>query len=374
MKTNEDTVATVESSSRRRFVKVVGVLGTVGLAGCGADDDATDTPTEGGNGNGNGGMTDTATETGGNGNGNGNGNGDTPTDTTATETEEPTSTPEPSCSLPEDPPQLLTFDGVSGGTLSVLPDQESITAQIQNPYLFEIRSGEVTLDVPGDWEVTGVEGNAFETLSSGGSQEVEWSVSVPSTVAEFTITANVTYENCDGTESADVQIDQNVLVDPYAGDNWETLATAPEYYDALDPDQEDPPGNPSGVDNIDLELDLSAYAGAEDFRLKFSDYWPSDGWGALVERTIITDGEGNEIHNVEADTEAELDYIVENSGSQRWSEVSDAAEDETWRFADRSTFWVYEFSVPDGTQELTATITIRNQFVVEGRKGLERSE
>jgi hypothetical protein len=81
-----------------------------------------------------------------------------------------------------------------------------------------------------------------------------------------------------------------VLVDPYAGDNWETLATAPEYYDAFDPDQKNPPGNPSGSDNVDLELDLSAYAGAEDFRLKFSDYWPSNGWGALVERTIITEG------------------------------------------------------------------------------------
>jgi hypothetical protein len=158
-------------------------------------DDSTDTPAAGGNG----GMT--ATETGGNG------NGETPTDTTAPETEEPTSTPEPSCSLPENPPQLLTFDGVSGGTLSVLPDQESIIGQIQNPYLLEIQDGEVTLDVPESWEVTGVEGNGFETLSGGGSQDVEWSVSVPSTVGEFAITANVTYENCTGTESADIQVD-----------------------------------------------------------------------------------------------------------------------------------------------------------------------
>lgn len=363
MNTKEGGTNAVESPSRRWFMKTLGALGVAGVAGC-SGDDSTDTPTDGGNGTANSGMTDTATDT------RTGGDGDTQT-TTATATEEPTPTPEPSCSIPEDPPGILTFDGVLGETLSVLPDQESITGRIQNPYLFDIQSGEVTLDVPESWEIAGVENNTFETLSSGDSQEVEWFVSVPSTVAEFTITANETYENCNGTESADLQSDQNVLVDPYAGDSWETLATAPEYYEALDEDQ-DAPGNAEGTGDIELELDLSAYAGAEDFRLKFSDYYRSDGFGARVEQTIITDGDDNELHNVEADTVAELDYIVENSGSQRWSETADPGEGETWRFADANAFWVYEFSVPNGTQALTATITIRNQFVVEGRKGLER--
>jgi len=52
-------------ANRRRFLKSVGALSVVGLAGCGGDGD--DTPTN--------------TDAGRNGNGNGNGTGDTPTKT-----------------------------------------------------------------------------------------------------------------------------------------------------------------------------------------------------------------------------------------------------------------------------------------------------
>jgi hypothetical protein len=187
-------------------------------------------------------------------------------------------------------------------------------------------------------------------------------VSIPSVAGEeFTLTADISYEACDGTESANVQASQAVFVDPYIGTDWQTLAIAPEYYDDLEADQE-APGELTAQERV-VELDLSDWADAFDFQLRFSDYWPADGWGALLwEIEILADGEV--AHQFETATDEEEDYIYEDNNSN-----TDAFD---WRFADANSSWTYQFDVPEDTSELTAVLTIANGFLVEGREGLER--
>jgi len=375
----QDKHGTDRSINRRWFMKSLGALSVVGLAGCGGDGGDGDTPTD----------TATATETteapptttteaptttttteaptttttAG-----------TPTDTvTPTDTETPTPTEAP-CTLPGEPAPLLSFDNVSDATLSLSPNAETITGSVTNPYLFGIQNVEVTLNPPtDDWSVSEAT-KTFGSLDQQSTQDVEWSVSVPSVAGEeFELTADVTYERVCGDQStsAEVQKTQAVYVDPYQGQPWQDLTIAPDHYDDLTEDQEAPgelPGN-----EIDVELDLSDWGDAVNFQLKFADYWTSDGWGALLHQTVVT-ADGEEIYNVEADTEDELQYIVENQGSQRWSEASDS--DGTWRFADASSYWVYQFDLESQldspADELLVTLTIANGFDIDGREGLER--
>jgi hypothetical protein len=344
------------AANRRRFLKALSALGVTGLAGCGGDGDGdtpTDTPTDTAEG-GNGGMTTdsptpTDTETA------------TPTDTeTATPTEEP-------CSLPGEPAPLLSLDGVSDGTLNLSPNAETVSGVISNPYLFEIQNGEVTLETSGDgWEIGEVTGNTFDTLESQGSQEVEWSVTVPSVAGEeFDLTATVTYEACDGEASAEVQTSQTVLVDPYIGTEWQDLAIAPEYYENLEEGQ-DAPGELLG-EEVTVELDLSDWADAVNFQLRFTDYWPSDGWGPLLYTGSVS-ADGEELYSFDPpDDDSSL--IVDGGGNGEANPEG--------RFADANEYWVYQFDLAsqldEPADELIVTLGIANGFDIDGREGLERS-
>jgi hypothetical protein len=249
--------------NRRRFLKALGVVGITGLAGCGGDGDgATDTPTDTDGDMGT--PTDTMGDTA------------TPTDTeTETATETATATEE-APSLPGDPAPLVSFNGVSDGTLNISPNATTISGVITNPYLFDIANGEVTLTPPSDaWEISSATGNTFDTLESQSSQDVEWEVSIPAVAGEeFDLTASVSYETSGGEDSTDLETTQPVFVDPYIGTDFQELAIAPEYYDDLTADQEAPGELPG--EEVEVELDLSDWADAVDFQLQFSDYWTSD--------------------------------------------------------------------------------------------------
>jgi hypothetical protein len=195
-------------------------------------------------------------------------------------------------------------------------------------------------------------------------------VSVPSVAGEeFELTGNSTYEaddpECD--EPADVEFTQAVFVDPYAGQEFQELATAPEYVDMWE-DGESPgdPNNEPPTNDVEVDLDLSDWADAVDFQLRFADYWPEDGFGPRLDSVeIIADGET--IHSfTPSGTETADAYLVENNGSQ----IGGIG----LRFADGGSSWTYQFDVPDGTEELTASIVVDNHFLIEGREGLERGD
>jgi hypothetical protein len=365
MRNDETEPSETAVSNRRRFLAALGGIGITGLAGC-VGDDGTDTPTEGGE------TTDpsptTQQQTGSDP-----GPTDAPTDTdpgptdpgsTDTPTDGPTDTPTetepPTCNVSEEP--LLSF----GGELQFQPGEEkTIAATVQNPYLFEITNGSVTLDPPnGDWTISGPanDNNTFESLGVGSSQTAEWTITAPSSAAEgAAIAVNTSYENCDGSQSVEFTAEQSVAVDPYLGQEFTDLAIAPEYYDNLEAGQ-DPPGELPG-DIVEVELDLSDWASARNFQLRFQDYWPSDGWGAIVD-TVEIQADGELIHQFDTATEVEEGYIVEDSGSN--------PDTFDYRFADANSFWTYQFAVPSETSELTAVIEAANGFDIDGRKGVDR--
>jgi len=185
------------STERRRFLKAIGALGVVGLAGCGGDgDDETPTDTEAG------------------GNGNGNGDGDTPTKTetaTATATPTETETPTPTESGPtlgDDPAGLLTFDQ---DTLEPSDGSVTLTGTILNSYLHDIQDGSVELAVSDGWEITDESGTEFNTLGSQASQTAEWVISVPDDASgDYELSATVMYATT--ADEAEVTVDHTVSI------------------------------------------------------------------------------------------------------------------------------------------------------------------
>jgi hypothetical protein len=186
------------NSNRRWLLSVLGTAGITGLAGCGGDGDSTDT-------GGNGGMTNT--ETGGNG-----GMTNTPT---ATETEVTTTT-EGGGGLGPNPEQIFSF----GEDLTVSPSTEEITSAFRNPYLgatlnsgtVEVTAGEGDNAPPDGWSLEANAATEFDTLESGGSKQITWSVSVPGERAEFPLTIATTYSS--GGETYEVETTVTMEIGP----------------------------------------------------------------------------------------------------------------------------------------------------------------
>jgi hypothetical protein len=176
--------------ARRRFLKAVGALGVVGLAGCGGDGD-DDTPTDTG-------TKDTETD------------GDTPTATeTATDTETPTPTEEPQ-PFSDPSAELLSFES-EGGAISG-GGSTSITGELINPYLFPVRDVEVTLEAPSDdWGVSATGDTSFEEIDTQGSESVGWEVTAPDD-AEGSQTLTVTVSYASTTDEATVTLETSVFV------------------------------------------------------------------------------------------------------------------------------------------------------------------
>jgi hypothetical protein len=204
----DDDTADVATTNRRAFLMALSAAGVSGLAGCGGDDDTTDT--EGGNGNG-----DTPTDTeGGNGNGDtptdtegGNGNGDTPTDT---ETPTQTSTP-PEQDLGDPPAEILSLDAGLASPDTTL----TLEGALLNSYLFDLQGIELSVTAPENWTVSPSDPVTIDSLPPGGSQEVSWEVSVPAEAeGQSTVTIDVHYEST--TDAADITVEESIRV--FTGD------------------------------------------------------------------------------------------------------------------------------------------------------------
>jgi hypothetical protein len=136
---------------------------------------------------------------------------------------------------------------------------------------------------------------------------------------------------------------------------FQVEAIAPSYYDDLEEGQEAPGALPG--EEVTVELDLTEYVGTGAVQLRFEDYWPSDGWGALVYNgTISADGE--EVVSFDAHSN-DGQYIVDDSGSN--------TDIDGQRFADANSYWVYEFEIPADASSATATLAMANGFRVLAR-------
>jgi hypothetical protein len=187
------------SANRRRFVKAIGTLGVVGLAGCGGDD--TESPGETGTDG-----DDTETDTGGT---------DTPTEPdgeetpTDTDTLDETETETPTQDIPDDPPTVVSLSGggavESGGTTT-------LTATVENPYLFPIQSVEVRLESPDSgWTIEATGETTLGTIETTSSAAVSWEITVPADAdAGVTLTGSVSYAT--NTDSTETEFTQSITV------------------------------------------------------------------------------------------------------------------------------------------------------------------
>jgi len=339
-------------SDRRRFLKALGALSVVGLAGCGGDGD-DETPTD--------------TEAGGNGNGNGNGNGTTETETPTEPTETPTDTETPSGGdLPDDPAPLIALidEGIS-------PEADTLNATITNSYLFEIQNGNVELEGPEDWELSPADGTSFDTLESQATREASWDLSLPDGVSgEYELTANVTYSA--GEEAADVTASLPITVDVWIGNEFAEIA---HFEDVWSGGLEDRMWQPPGVEDFEdwgghspkgwykYEFDVSAFLPADRIQFRFDDPYTGGGWGpSLWDTRLVADGEETQYLRTIFDNDEE--YIYDGSSQQ---DVGGSESDQGWRFADAQNYWVYEFEVPDDPDELVVEFTLRNAFQISAR-------
>lgn len=105
------------------------------------------------------------------------------------------------------------------------------------------------------------------------------------------------------------------------------------------------------------DLDLTSFLGKEAVYLRFDDAFTQDGWGSAVHEVIIK-ADGNTIAQFIPGTPEEEAFLYDRQDSQ----VS--AGDGGHRFADNGRYFVYKFTPPAGTRELTATVHMWNQFKV----------
>lgn len=105
------------------------------------------------------------------------------------------------------------------------------------------------------------------------------------------------------------------------------------------------------------DLDLTSFLGKEAVYLRFDDAFTQDGWGSAVHEVIIK-ADGRTIAQFIPGTPEEEAFLYDRQDSQ----VS--AGDGGHRFADNGRYFVYKFTPPAGTRELTATVYMWNQYKV----------
>ncbi|MGF9696168.1 GxGYxYP domain-containing protein [Paenibacillus sp. MABNR03] len=104
-------------------------------------------------------------------------------------------------------------------------------------------------------------------------------------------------------------------------------------------------------------LDLTSLLGKSEVYLRFDDALTQDGWGSAVHEVTLK-ADGKIIANFVAGTPEEEVFLYDRQNSK-------VAEGQGGhRFADNGNYFVYEFSLPAGTQKLTAEVDMWNQFKV----------
>lgn len=105
------------------------------------------------------------------------------------------------------------------------------------------------------------------------------------------------------------------------------------------------------------ELDLSGYLGKESVYLRFDDAFPQDGWGPAVHEVTVK-ADGQTIAQFIPGTPEEEAFLYDRQSSQ----VSSGQGGH--RFADNGRYFVYKFTPPAGTKQLTASVFMWNQYKV----------
>ncbi|TDE26579.1 hypothetical protein E1295_44120, partial [Nonomuraea mesophila] len=106
------------------------------------------------------------------------------------------------------------------------------------------------------------------------------------------------------------------------------------------------------VRTFDLSQELS---GEDGVYLRFQDSFGDDGWGPSV-GAVTVKADGKEIASFTPGTEAEEPYLFDGVNSSIGAKQN--------RFSDGGGYFVYRFTAPEGTQQLTVDVDLWNQFLV----------
>ncbi|WP_446742478.1 GxGYxYP domain-containing protein [Silvibacterium acidisoli] len=102
-------------------------------------------------------------------------------------------------------------------------------------------------------------------------------------------------------------------------------------------------------------MDLSAFASDAAVYVKFQDAYTSDGWGPSVSQVTLT-ADGATIASFQPGSPGEAPFLFDADSSQ----VASGG----WRFADGTNYFIYKFTPPAGTRQLTLTATMWNEYFV----------
>nr|AYQ75626.1 hypothetical protein EAV92_12610 [Cohnella candidum] len=105
------------------------------------------------------------------------------------------------------------------------------------------------------------------------------------------------------------------------------------------------------------DLDLTDFLGKSSVFLRFEDAFTQDGWGPAVHEVTVK-ADGRTIAQFVPGTPEEAPYLYDSDGSQLSSGSGGH------RFADNGRYFVYQFTPPEGTKQLTASVEMWNQFKV----------
>ena len=100
--------------------------------------------------------------------------------------------------------------------------------------------------------------------------------------------------------------------------------------------------------------DLSSYLNAPSVYVQYQNAYPSGGWGPSVSQVTVT-ADGNVIASFQPGTSGETPFLFDADSSQLAS---------GWRFADDAEYFIYKFTPPAGTKQLTFSTIMWNQFFV----------
>ncbi|WP_337913882.1 GxGYxYP domain-containing protein [Cohnella zeiphila] len=105
------------------------------------------------------------------------------------------------------------------------------------------------------------------------------------------------------------------------------------------------------------DLDLSQFLGKDSVFLRFQDAFTQDGWGPAVHEVTVK-ADGREIAHFLPGTPDEQPFLFDSGNSQ----ISTGSGGH--RFADNGRYFVYKFTPPAGTKQLTVSVDMWNQFLV----------
>lgn len=105
------------------------------------------------------------------------------------------------------------------------------------------------------------------------------------------------------------------------------------------------------------DLDLTSFLGNSDVYLRFDDAFTQDGWGTAVHEVTVQ-ADGQTIAHFIPGTADETPFLYDPQSSQ----VSSGSGGH--RFADNGRYFVYKFTPPAGTKQLTASVDMWNQYKV----------